>query len=70
MNRKKAGLVAVIAPYADLKLESQAAVEELGIDVVLEEGDLAEGVRAAERAVAQGAEVIVSRGRRCRSPGR
>ncbi len=54
--------VAVIAPYADLKLESEAAVEELGIDVLVEEGDLAEGVRAARRAVAGGAEVIVSRG--------
>jgi PAS domain S-box-containing protein len=54
--------VAVIAPYADLKLEALAAVEELGIDVIVEEGDLAEGVRAARRAVEGGAEVIISRG--------
>jgi len=54
--------VAVIAPYADLMLEARAAVEELGIDVIVEEGDLAEGVRAARRAVDGGAEVIISRG--------
>ncbi|MBE0603370.1 MAG: PrpR N-terminal domain-containing protein, partial [Deltaproteobacteria bacterium] len=54
--------VAIIAPYADLKAESVAAVEELGIDVIVEEGDLAEGVRAARRAVESGAEVIISRG--------
>jgi PAS domain S-box-containing protein len=61
MTRGKAR-IAVIAPYAELKRESEAAVEELGVDVAVEEGDLAEGVRAAKRAVDGGAEVIVSRG--------
>ncbi|MEW6719409.1 MAG: sigma 54-interacting transcriptional regulator [Thermodesulfobacteriota bacterium] len=56
------GRIAVIAPYADLKGEAEAAVEELGIDVLVDEGDLAEGIRAAKRAVNGGAEVIVSRG--------
>ncbi len=37
-------------------------MEELGIDVIVEEGALAEGVRAARRAVENGAEAIVSRG--------
>jgi PAS domain S-box-containing protein len=54
--------IAVIAPYAELKRESEAAVEELGIDVAVEDGDLADGVRAAKHAVDGGAEVIVSRG--------
>ena len=54
--------IAVIAPYAALAQESRAAVEELGIDVIVEEGDLADGVQAAKRFVTDGVEVIISRG--------
>jgi PAS domain S-box-containing protein len=54
--------IAIIAPYAALKQEADAAVTELGLDVIIEEGDLSEGLRAAQRAIDRGAEVIISRG--------
>lgn len=54
--------IAIIAPYGALKGEARAAVEELGLNVLVREGDLAEGVRAAQRAVRDGVEVLISRG--------
>lgn len=54
--------IAIIAPYGALKGEARAAVEELGLNVLVREGDLAKGVRAAQRAVRDGVEVLISRG--------
>ena len=54
--------ITLIAPYAALRQEARAAVEETGIQVNIVEGDLAEGLRAAQRAVEEGTEVIISRG--------
>jgi len=54
--------IAIIAPYTDLQEIAHAAVDELGIDVQIEKGDLADGLKAAQLAVARGAEVIISRG--------
>jgi PAS domain S-box-containing protein len=56
------GKVAVIAPYPELREATERMVAELGADVQVVEGDLADGVRAAQRVVADGAEVVVSRG--------
>lgn len=54
--------IAIIAPYPELKQESKIAVEELGIDVFVKDGDLAAGVHAAQMLVNDGVEVIISRG--------
>ena len=54
--------VALIAPYPELRVATEQMVAELGVDVSVVEGDLSEGVAAAQRAVADGAEVLVSRG--------
>jgi PAS domain S-box-containing protein len=54
--------IAIIAPYAALKQEAHVTVAELGIEVIVEEGDLTEGLWAAQRAIDGGAEVIISRG--------
>ena len=45
-----------------MRKEAQTAVDELGLDLLVEEGDLSEGVSAAGRAAVSGAEVIISRG--------
>jgi PAS domain S-box-containing protein len=55
-------LLAIIAPYKALKREAQSAVKELGLDVIVAEGDLAEGVSAAREALKKGVEVFISRG--------
>jgi PAS domain S-box-containing protein len=54
--------VALIAPYPELREATRQMVAELGVEVSVLEGDLADGVHAARRAVADGAEVLVSRG--------
>lgn len=54
--------IALIAPHRELYWKAMAASGRLGSDVLILEGDLAEGVRAARRAIADGAEAIVSRG--------
>lgn len=54
--------IAIVAPYSALKNEAMDVVRELGLDIRVDEGDLHEGVRAARRAVAAGAQVIISRG--------
>ena len=54
--------IAIIAPYAALKQESKSAFKELGINVTVWEGDLKQGLEAAQAAIHKGAEVIISRG--------
>lgn len=54
--------LAIIATYPGLKMDVESVVKELGINVLIFEGDVEEGVRAARQAVAAGAEVIISRG--------
>jgi PAS domain S-box-containing protein len=54
--------VVLIAPYPELREATEQMVAELAVDVSVMEGDLNEGVLAAQRAVAGGAEVLVSRG--------
>jgi PAS domain S-box-containing protein len=54
--------VVLIAPYPELREATEQMVAELRVDISVVEGDLNEGVLAAERAVAEGAEVLVSRG--------
>ena len=56
------GKVVLIAPYPELHKATERMVAELGVEVSVVEGDLNEGVLAAQRAVADGAEVLVSRG--------
>jgi PAS domain S-box-containing protein len=55
-------MVAIIAPYPELRREAEAVVAELGANVHVLEGNLNEGVAAARLAVQEGAEVIISRG--------
>lgn len=54
--------VAIVATYPGLRVDVEAVVKELGINVLIFEGDAEEGVRVAREAVASGAEVIISRG--------
>jgi PAS domain S-box-containing protein len=54
--------VAVIAPYPELREAAQRMIAELSVDASVVEGDLHEGVLAAQGAVADGTEVLVSRG--------
>jgi PAS domain S-box-containing protein len=62
MTEGRRARVAVVAPFPELVRECEAAFREAGIRVPVEVGDLEEGVRAARRAVENGAEAIVSRG--------
>lgn len=54
--------MAIVATYPGLRVDVEAVVKELGINVLIFEGDAEEGVRVAREAVASGAEVIISRG--------
>jgi PAS domain S-box-containing protein len=54
--------IVIVAPYPELRKEAQVVVDELGLDLLVEEGDLSDGVSAARQAAVAGAEVIISRG--------
>ncbi|MDN5344801.1 MAG: hypothetical protein PWQ18_913 [Clostridia bacterium] len=54
--------LALVAPYPDLAELARQVCAELGEDVTIAVGDLAEGVRVARELVGKGAEVIISRG--------
>ena len=54
--------LALVAPYNELADLSRQVCKELGEDVAIANGDLAEGVRVARELVDKGAEVIISRG--------
>lgn len=56
------GRLALIAPYAELAQLAHQVCRELGMKAAIAVGDLAEGVRVARELVAEGAEVIISRG--------
>ena len=53
--------VAVVATYPGMGADAAEIVAHFGLDVQVLTGDFAEGVRAARKAIADGAEVIVSR---------
>ncbi|GEA14887.1 sigma-54-dependent Fis family transcriptional regulator [Moorella sp. E308F] len=52
----------LVAPYAGLAALARQVCAELGEDVTITIGDLAEGVKVARELAARGAEVIISRG--------
>lgn len=54
--------LALVAPYTDLADLAGQVCAELGEDVTIATGDLAEGVKVARELAARGAEVIISRG--------
>lgn len=54
--------LALVAPYKELAVLSKQVCRELGEEVAVAVGDLAEGVKVARELVAGGTEVIISRG--------
>lgn len=54
--------ICVIAPYQELAEKAQMVISELNIPAEVVCGDLLKGLEKAREAVAQGAEVVVSRG--------
>jgi PAS domain S-box-containing protein len=54
--------IRVIAPYAELAEMAREVIADLGADATVTMGDLVVGLEGARAAVAQGAEVLVSRG--------
>ncbi|MDF2627128.1 MAG: sigma-54 dependent transcription regulator [Symbiobacteriaceae bacterium] len=54
--------IRVIAPYAELADMARDVIADLGADAAVTTGDLVVGLEGARAAVAEGAEVLVSRG--------
>jgi PAS domain S-box-containing protein len=54
--------IALIAPSEPLVREAKAVAQRLGRSIRIHEGDLEAGLAAARRAVAHGADVLISRG--------
>ncbi|MFZ5823355.1 MAG: sigma 54-interacting transcriptional regulator [Bacillota bacterium] len=54
--------ICVVAPYAELADVSRQMIEETGADAMVVPGDLLAGLESARGGLAEGAEIIVSRG--------
>lgn len=61
-KNRQVNRLGVVAPYEELAEVTRQVCEELGIEATVVVGDLEEGICVARELVAQGAEVIVSRG--------
>jgi hypothetical protein len=54
--------VGFVAPYQELAEFASQVCQDLGLTIEIKTGDLDEGVKIAQAMVADGAEVIISRG--------
>lgn len=56
------GEIVLIAPYENLGNMAREVIKKNGFDIDVVIGDLSDGVKAAQRAVKEGAQVLISRG--------
>lgn len=55
-------MIALVAPYEDLLEVARVVIEDMKVNVEVVYGNLRDGVKAAQRCVEEGADLIISRG--------